>query len=105
LKRVPTVWDETRVLQAKVADYIAVARRNKDVWYVGAMTDENPRELMIDFSFLEPSEYTIDSYQDGINANRYASDFERMTSYITPNQRIRVHLAPGGGWAARIHRK
>jgi len=105
LKRVPTVWDETRVLQAKVANYIAIARRNKDVWYVGAMTDENPRELIIDFSFLDSSEYVIDSYQDGINANRYASDYERMTSYITPNQKTKIHLAPGGGWAARIHKK
>jgi alpha-glucosidase len=105
LKRVPTVWDESRVLQAKVANYIAVARRNKDVWYVGAMTDENPRELIIDFSFLDSSEYVIDSYQDGINANRYASDYERMTSYITPNQKTKIHLAPGGGWAARIHKK
>jgi alpha-glucosidase len=105
LKRVPTVWDETKVLQAKVADYIAVARRNKDVWYVGAMTDENPRELIIDFSFLDSSEYIIDSYQDGINANRYASDYEMMTSYIRPNKKTKIHLAPGGGWAARIHKK
>ena len=52
LSKVPTVWDETRVLDAKVADYVLVARRSGKDWYVGAMTDATERTLTLDLSFL-----------------------------------------------------
>jgi alpha-glucosidase len=104
LEKVPTVWNETIVLHAKVARYIVIARRNNDEWYVGAMTDENPREFTLDFSFLDSGEYMIDIYQDGINAHRYASDYKKITSRITQNQKIIIKLAPGGGWVARIYK-
>jgi len=105
LQKVPTVWDETRVLHAKVADYIAIARSSGDQWYVGIMTDENPRELTVDFSFLDSGKYMIDIYQDGVNAHRYASDYKKVTSTITQQQKMKIKLAPGGGWAARIYQK
>ena len=59
LSKVPTVWDETRVLDAKMADYVLVARRNGTAWYVGAMTDATPRELTLDLSFLEDRPYEM----------------------------------------------
>ena len=49
---VPTVWDETRVLDAQIGDYVVVARRNGRDWCLGAMTDWTPRELTLDLSFL-----------------------------------------------------
>ena len=58
LSKVPTVWDETKVLDARVADYVIVARRNGNQWYVGAMTDWTPREFTLDFSFLTPGKHT-----------------------------------------------
>ena len=99
---VPTVWDETRVLDGRIGEYVAVARRNGREWYVGAMTNWKARELEIDFSFLPDGSFQMYSYQDGMNANRYGSDYKKVTSRIGKTERLKVRLAEGGGWAARI---
>jgi len=102
LSAVPSVWDETLVLSAKVGDYVLIARQSGADWYVGAMTDWNKRELTIDFSFLPRGEYTIHIYQDGINADRYACDYKKRVEKISSIDKMKIKLAPGGGWAARI---
>ncbi|MFC1793910.1 glycoside hydrolase family 97 protein [Planctomycetota bacterium] len=102
LTKVPTVWDETKVLDAKVADYVLVARKNGDEWYVGAMTDWTGRELTVDFSFLGPGRHTIDIYKDGINADRIGNDYKKETKKISARDKMKIKLAPGGGWAAII---
>ena len=103
LATVPTEWDETRVLNARIADYVVVARRNGRDWYIGAMTDWTPRSLDVDLSFLPDGSFTMDAYQDGINAERWASDYKKTTSSVNKGAKLKLNLAPGGGWAARIH--
>ena len=105
LSPVPTTWDETRVLDAKIAEYVLIARRHGRDWYVGAMTNWTARELEIDFSFLSDGGYELESYQDGINANRFGSDYAKMKKQISKTDKLRIKLAEGGGWAARIHPK
>ena len=60
---VPTVWHDTKVLQAKMGDYIVIARRHDRDWYVGAMTDWTARELQINFSFLPTGTWQLEEYQ------------------------------------------
>ena len=103
LASVPTEWDETRVLDGRIADYVVVARRNGRDWYVGAMTDWTSRSLDIDLSFLPEGTLTMDAYQDGNNADRWASDYKKTTSRVNKGTRLTIRLASGGGWAARIH--
>ena len=98
LAKVPSVWDETRVLDGKVGDYVVIARRNGRDWYIGAMTDWTPRTLTIDLGFLNGQ--TAEIWQDGVNANRWASDYKRSRQQITGKMEIK--LAPGGGWVARV---
>jgi alpha-glucosidase len=105
LSVVPSVWDETKVLNAKVGEYITIARRNNDEWYVGSMTDKSPREFELDFSFLPEGNFEIEIYKDGINADRYGNDYKKVTSTISKNQTMKIKLAPAGGWAARIYKK
>jgi len=102
LAKVPTVWDETKVLDAKVADYVLIARKNGDKWYVGAMTDWTARELTVDFSFLGSGLHTIDIYKDGINADRFGNDYKKETKTISAEDKMKIKLAPGGGWVAII---
>ena len=102
LAAVPTEWDETRVLDAKIADYVVVARRNGREWYIGAMTDWTPRELEVDLSFLPDGNFQMASYQDGVNADRMASDYKLLRTPISKATKLKIKLAPGGGWAARI---
>ncbi len=98
LAKVPSVWDETRVLDGKVGDYVVIARRNGRDWYIGAMTDWTPRTLTIDLGFLNGQ--TAEIWQDGVNANRWASDYKRSRQQITG--KMEITLAPGGGWVARV---
>ena len=102
LSAVPTVWDETVVLDAKVGDYLLIARRSGDTWYVGGMTDWTPRDLEVDFSFLGSGPWKADLWQDGPNAHRAGVDFKRVAYVVSSRKRITVHLAPGGGVAMRI---
>jgi alpha-glucosidase len=102
LSRVPVTWDETRVLDAKVGEYILVARRHGAEWYVGAMTSWTPRQLEVDLGFLGDGQWAAEVYRDGPNADRAAVDYVRETQRVTRSQRLRIQLAPGGGWVARL---
>ena len=100
---VPTVWDETVALTGSVGEYIAIARRSGDTWYIGAMTDWTPRELELDLSFIGNGNYDIESFADGINADRAARDFRKTVSELPQDRRLKIRMAPGGGYAARIY--
>src|SRR5436190_2534467 len=99
---VPTVWDETKVLQAKMGDYVAIARRHGFDWYIGAMTDWTARELELDLSFLPSGSFQMSSYQDGANADRLGSDYKLVTRKVDKQTKVTIKMSPGGGWAARI---
>jgi alpha-glucosidase len=99
---VPTEWDETKVLDGRIAQYVAVARRNGKDWYVGAMTNWSPRELELDFSFLPEGNFNMESFQDGPNADRMGSDYKMVKTQVNRGTKLKIALAPGGGWAARI---
>ncbi len=102
LKPVPSVWDDTKPLSGKISDYVVVARRSGNDWYVGAMTDWTPRDLEIDFSFLPDGEFHMQSYEDGVNADRMGSDYKMKKTTVNKSTKLKVHLAPGGGWAAHL---
>lgn len=100
---VPSVWDDTKALDGRISEYVLVARRSGNDWYVGAMTDWTARELEVDFSFLPEGNFSMDAYQDGVNAGRMASDYKRVKVPVNKTTKLKIKLAPGGGWAARIH--
>ena len=102
LSAVPSVWDETRVLDARIADYVVMARRSGKEWYCGAMTDWTPREFTVDFSFLPTGNFRLEEYHDGVNADRFAQDYRKTTQTVTTATKFTIKLAEGGGWAARI---
>lgn len=105
ITQIPTVWDKTKVLQAAVGDYLAVARKKDDIWYLGAMTDWTARTLPLDFSFLEEGTYTMEVFKDGKNANTFAEDYSKETIEVTKNTILNVSLAKGGGYSAIITKK
>ena len=102
---VPTVWDETLVLEARVSDYLAVARRSGDTWYIGAMTDWESRDMSFDTGFLEDGVWSVEIFRDGRNADRNPQDYQRLGLKMQAGEPLEVHLAPGGGWVARFVRK
>jgi alpha-glucosidase len=102
LSDVPTTWDETRVLSGSVGEWIAVARRKGEDWYVGAMTGWAPRELELDLSFLGPGRWVAEVFSDGANVQNNAEDFRQREILLDPSHPVGAHLGPGGGWVARI---
>jgi len=102
---VPTTFDETVSLKGSVGEYIAMARRKGTTWYAGAMTNWTPRELSIDLSFLDKGNYKAVIFEDGINADRDATDYRKRTIYVTNKDKLTLRLAPGGGWAARFEKE
>jgi alpha-glucosidase len=101
---VPSVWDRTIALDAKVGSYVLIARQSGADWYVGGMTDEEGRTLAADLSFLGEGTWTAEIWQDGINADRNGNDFKHLSRTVTAASKLEVRMVPGGGWAARIHK-
>lgn len=100
----PVIWDESRAVNGEIGKYITLARRRGDVWYVGSMTDWNARDIDIDLSFLGEGEWVMEIFRDGVNADRAAKDFKHEVVNVPADRHVTVHMAPGGGWAARITR-
>lgn len=105
LTQVPTTWDETKVLEAKVGEYVVLAKRKGEKWFVGGMTNnnENERVFDIDLNFLNANKsYEMTSFKDGINAGRQAMDYRREKSQVTKTDRLQIKMVRNGGFAAII---
>jgi alpha-glucosidase len=90
------------VLDAKLGEYIVVARRSGGSWYIGALTNWTARDVTIDLSWLGQGTFDAELFKDGPNADRAAVDYVREQRAVTASDRWTVHLAPGGGFAARL---
>jgi len=104
ISEIKTVWDETKIPDAKVADYIVTARRSGQTWYIGAITDFTPRTLSVDLSFLGEGNYEMEYMQDGINADKAAVDYSHGFKKVNSNSKITLPLASGGGWVAILRK-
>lgn len=104
IAQLPTVFDETVSLAGKVGEYAAVARRKGDKWYVGAITNWDKREISLDFSFLSQGLWKAEIFKDGINADRNGNDYKIEEQNIVSGKKLKVTMAPGGGWSAIISR-
>ncbi len=98
----PTTWDETVILDAKLGDYIVLARRKDNDWFIAAMTDWTAREVEVDLSFLKNQNYALRFVADGLNADRYPADYKLSTVQLSPKDKLKISLAPGGGYVGKI---
>ncbi len=105
LGSLPTTYDTTIVIDAKIGDYIVTARKKNNNWYIGAMNDLTPRELTFPLSFLDDKVYSATICRDGANADRYASDYSINRSTLRKRDKITIKMAPGGGYVLRLIRK
>ena len=105
IAEVPTVWDETVALEGKAGEYVAMARRKGDTWYVGAITDWNTRELTLDLSFIGGKPAMMEVFSDGANAHKAARDYKQQWPEFPADGKVSVKMAPGGGWAAVIRQQ
>ena len=105
ISSVPTTFDETIALDGKVSEYCVIARRKGNTWFVSAMNNWSAKDITIDLSFLKQGNYEATIFKDGINADHDATDYKKEMQPVSPTDKLNVHLAPGGGWAAKIAMK
>ena len=103
IARIPTVWDETIALDGKVGEYIVIARRSGDDWYIGGIAGQNAHEVTLDLSFLGNGAWNIELFKDGVNVERHAEDYKRVV--VPAEGTLAVRMAPGGGFAAVISKQ
>lgn len=102
ISHIPTTFDETIALDGKVGEYVAIARRKGDIWFVGGLTNWSAREMTIDLSFLGKGNYSAEIFKDGINANKDATDYKREVIKVKDIDKLKVNMANGGGFAIII---
>jgi len=101
----PTVWDETRIIEAQLGNYIVEVRRKGNDWYIADMNAWQPHDCAVSLDFLNQGNYQVETGADGINAEKNPQDFYLKKSEVTSKDKINIHLAPGGGFVARIIKK
>lgn len=101
LSQVPVVWDETRVLKASVGEYIVVARRSGDTWFIGGMVGEKGQKFEIDLDFIKGNK-TLTCWEDGVNVELNANDFARRSRKVKQGDKLTINMYDGGGFTAII---
>jgi alpha-glucosidase len=107
IRDVPTDWEKTLALDGVIGDYVVTARKQRgaDDWYLGAISDEQPRTLEVPLSFLDPGvKYEAHVYRDAADADW----LKNPTAYVVEQKAVdsetvlTLQLAPGGGQAVRF---
>ena len=103
VRGIPTTWDETHFVDGEPGDFVVVARRKGDEWFLGAMTDENPRELAVPLGFLaDGQEYVAHLLRDGDDVAQDPQSVALEAKPVSASDSLGVSLAAGGGFAVRL---
>ena len=102
ISAVPTVWDETVGVAGEIDAFAAVARRKGTDWWLGAITNWDRRELELSTTFLKSGEWKVEAFEDAPDADVNAEHYVRREFTVKAGEKLKVKLAPGGGFAARI---
>ena len=105
LQQVPLTWDETKVLNAKVSEYVTVARRKGNEWYVGSLANNTAHDISTSLSFLPTGNYTAEIYSDAPDADTDPNHLTKVVKQVTNRDVIDTKLVAGGGQVIRIYRK
>jgi alpha-glucosidase len=104
LGSIPTTWDETRILDGKIGEYIITARRQGNNWFIGALNNSLARDITVMFDFLTDGNFKATICKDGLNAHNYGADYELTEKNFKKNDAAQIHLAPGGGFLLKLEK-
>lgn len=102
ISKIPTTFDETVALDGKVGEYVTVARKKENKWYIGGLSNWSARTTTIDLSFLGTGKYSAELFKDGVNADKDATDYKHEIIKVTSADKLSIHMANGGGFAIII---
>lgn len=104
IKNLPTTWDKTYVPDAKVGEYISIARRKNNVWYVGTVTNLKAREVKLKLDFLPAGKYTAEIYSDAPDADENANHLIKQIRAVDNKTVLKLVLSSGGGNVIILHK-
>jgi alpha-glucosidase len=102
LRAVPASWDETRVLNGKVGDYITIGRRSGKEWFVGSITGSHAEDIDIPLEFLPPGDFIAEIYSDAPDSGENPTHSLMHEEKVNRGMTLKAHLVSGGGEAIRI---
>lgn len=100
IKQTPTVWDEIVPLEGRIGEYIVLARRSGDKWFIAGMNGNSPREIEIDLSFIGNKDIHVKTHIDGLNSFKQAKDYRVVDYKIKKGQKLKIKMSRGGGFSA-----
>ncbi len=104
LGSIPTTWDETKILDGKIGEYIITARKKGTDWFIAALNNSVARDIIIKFDFLNDGNFKTTICKDGVNAHNYGADYELTERNLNKNDSQEFHLAPGGGFFLKLEK-
>ena len=105
LSSLPTIFDEMKVVQGRMGEYIVTVRRKGNDWYVAGETSWTGRDVELSLDFLPEGTYEVTAFVDGANADKNATDYRRLSTTLNLSRSmapVKVHMASGGGFVARL---
>jgi alpha-glucosidase len=105
LGSIPTTWDDTKILQGKIGEYIITARRKGNDWFIGGLNNDTKRTITLPSDFLKDNNYRLTICKDGINAANYGSDYELTIEEISFRKPLTLTMEKGGGFLIRLTEK
>lgn len=105
LGSIPTTWDETVIVEAKVGEHIITARKNNQNWYAGGITGWKEQDAIVKLNFIDNGTYKATICRDGINADKYGTDYVIESFRVKKNDEVKIHLAPGGGFLLKLEKE
>ena len=102
LKKVKTMWDDTKILNGQIGEFITSARRSGNEWFIGSMTNSEARTLEIKLDFLDEGKYKMVAFEDAPDANINAENIIRISKIVAKGDVLKFKMAPGGGFAAYL---
>ena len=104
ISETPTVWDATFPLAGKIGEYVAILRRSGTDWYIGVLNNWEERTIELDLHEYGLWSKCMEIFEDGPNADKAGKDYIHRFDTVPDNSKITIHMAPGGGWTAKIPR-
>ena len=104
LGSIPTTWDETKILDGKIGEYVVTARKKGTGWFIAALNNSVARDITVKLDFLEDGNFKATICKDGVNAHNYGADYELTEKNFNKNYSPEIHLAPGGGFLLKLEK-
>jgi alpha-glucosidase len=104
IREVPTTWDDTKVINARVGEYIVIARKKGDNWFVGAITNHSERVIKIPLQFLDDAKYATEIYSDAADVNIEPNHLQQESKNVINKDVLSVRLAAGGGMVMHLRK-